>query len=397
MIKARRKRKVTSQRLSGFLQDLRAKQNLTLMDIQERSKRYEEKVNFDYLSRVERGILLPSLPKLLTLARIYKISPAIFFDLIEIGQHEKLKPAIDDYKECKAYGIRCAEHGDLDKAIGAFGRCVEIISKEKEIRKKGKLMSEIFLCSGIALRQMGKLSLAKEDLEKAIKNRTISVSMKMRVLNELANVYIDQDNLFLAELCVDEALKLARREDDLSIVATANCTKANGLVRAGSFEEADLCYREAIKIYEKRKDVPNLITTSNNIGNCLVKMGKPEESVPILEKSRLLAEKEGTKRSHTIALINLGDAYRLMKKRDKAKLFLMEASTIAREYEYVKSIFLSAFYLWKIAREEKDERNEQEYFLTLKFYRTKVQETFEELKEFDSFFGTARDAGLYGG
>ncbi len=384
MIKARKRISTRSKKLSDFLYNLRVNNNITLMDVQERSKSYREKVNFDYLSRVERGVLLPSLPKLLTLARVYKISPSIFFDLIEIEEYEKLKPNITDYKECKVYGINCANHGDLDKAIGAFNKCLDIISEDKNIKNKDDYFYEIHLCLAQALKQKGKLSLAQEELEKSLLNRNLKSYLKMRILIEFANLYIEQDNIALAEIFADQALKLAQKEKDLSVIAAVYCAKAIALAKDKSFKKSASYYTKAIKLLEKKKDIPNLTIAVNNLGSCLIKMGQPEKSISILQKAKLLSEKEGLKRIYTNLLINLGDAYRMLKKYDRAKLHLLEASGISREYEYVKNAFLSNFYLWKISIEEKDKSSAKEFFASLKFYRTKVQEIFDEIREFDS-------------
>lgn len=397
MIKARRRETTRSRKLSEFLHSLRVRSNLTLMDVQEKSKGYREKVNFDYLSRVERGVLLPSLPKLLTLARVYKISPSIFFDLIEIEEYEKLKPDINDYKECKTYGINCAIHGDLNKAIGAFSKCFNIVSEDKSIKRKEDCNSEIHLCLAMALKQKGKLLLAKEKLEKSLMNKTLRAYLKMRILTEFANIYVEQDNLSLAEIFADQALTLAKKGKDATTVAAVYCMKANSLIRTKSFKESASYYTKAIKIFKKKKDMPNLTTAVNNLASCLIKMGQPEKSISILQKSRLLSEKEGLKRIYANALINLGDAYRLIKKFDKAKLYLLEASRISREYEYTKNAFLSNFYLWKISIGEKDRLSEREFFLSLKFYRTKVQETFDEIKEFDAILNSMKGEGYMEG
>jgi hypothetical protein len=68
----------------------------------------------------------------------------------------------------------------------------------------------------------------------------------------------------------------------------------------------------------------------------------------------------------------------------------MEASISSREYEYVKNAFAADFYLWKIAQEQKDRLSEKDYLSSLKFYRTKVQDIFEEVNEFDAFLASIK-------
>jgi len=390
MIKTRRREITRSKKLADFLSDLRLKNDFTLLDVQERSKSYREKVNFDYLSRVERGLLLPSLPKLLTLARVYRISPSVFFDLIEIGECEKIKPDIHDYEECKAYAINCADHGNIDKAIGAFGRCVEIVRGDKNLKNKEEKLSDIYLCSAIALRLKGKLTLAKEDLERAIQNRKISPPLKMRILNEFANIYLEQDNIALAENFADAALRLAKEKKDAVTIGTAYCTKANVLRRFGAYEECKFHLRRALGLFEATKNTPNLVSAYINLGDCLVKMNQPEQALRVLEKGKLLTEKERLMRQHGMILVNIGDAYRHLQMFDKAKFFLMEANRISREHEYAKSAFYANFYLWKIAIEEKDKFSEKECLMSLKFYRTKIQEMFDEVREFDAHLNSTK-------
>ncbi|MEW5807605.1 MAG: tetratricopeptide repeat protein [Acidobacteriota bacterium] len=383
-------RKENTRRLSDYLFNLRTASNLTLKQVEEISKSYDEQINFHYLSKVERGQIMPSLPKLLSLSRVYKVNPANFIDILELESYEKLEPEVDEYQQCKQYGVACTEHGDYNKAFAAFNKCLSLIEKEPDTSKKKSLASEIHLCIGGALRGMGKLSLAREELEKALLNVDISDHLKMRVYCFMSGLYSHQKNFHLASLYNNEALRMAKSCKDERIVANAYITRANIIADSDPEKDAEPYYRKGISLYKKLRLTPDLVTSFFDYGHYLIQKGRYDEAISIIEEYSTIAKKEGFKKHYAHSIQNLGIAFFHLKEYERAKIHLSEALRMSREYEYISIAFVCLFYLWKIAIYEGNQELQKTLLKSLKFYRVKLELKFDEVEEFDFLIGRMR-------
>jgi transcriptional regulator with XRE-family HTH domain len=86
---------------------------LTLSGVEQASRRFPEPIAIDYLSRLERGTLMPSVPKLATLAHVYQRPLHEFVDLYDLEQLRALVPEQEgDFWHFRKLGIEYGTQGD---------------------------------------------------------------------------------------------------------------------------------------------------------------------------------------------------------------------------------------------------------------------------------------------
>ena len=101
-------------RLGLYLRLLRSETRKTLREIAEESHDYSERVSTSLLADAEKGAVVPSAAKLLPLAKLYRVSPQRFLDLIDLDGQGHLPEAETSWKaleaEAEAEGDHLPDH-----------------------------------------------------------------------------------------------------------------------------------------------------------------------------------------------------------------------------------------------------------------------------------------------
>src|SRR5206468_12087188 len=75
--------KVDTRRLGNHLKRLREERKLTLGGVESLSEAAGERINKSYLFRVERGKTIPTIPRLRTLADVYRVKLSTLLEVLE--------------------------------------------------------------------------------------------------------------------------------------------------------------------------------------------------------------------------------------------------------------------------------------------------------------------------
>src|SRR5437867_5642540 len=117
--------KVDTRRLGNHLKRLREERKLTLGGVEDLSEAAGERINKPYLFRVERGITVPSIPRLRVLARVYRVKLSMLLEVLEGAFEEQererqadigLDPSTLSFEELRKLGIEAERAGDFLKA-----------------------------------------------------------------------------------------------------------------------------------------------------------------------------------------------------------------------------------------------------------------------------------------
>src|SRR5262245_15514540 len=103
-----------------MLEDWRRDSGMSLRDVARASTDHSEPIAFDYLSRLERGDIMPSLPKLATLAAVYGRPLMELVDRYEIERLRRLIPRRATEAICQRIGEESLQRGALAKAVACF-------------------------------------------------------------------------------------------------------------------------------------------------------------------------------------------------------------------------------------------------------------------------------------
>ena len=116
-------------------------------------------------------------------------------------------------------------------------------------------------------------------------------------------------------------------------------------------------------------------------------LGKVDRGVRELKEALQVSSHEGYRRCSATALLYLGQSELLRKESKKARDYFEEAELMAHggEERYVDILFQTAYHLWDMARESKNQVQEKVYFGRLKFLRSQLDRHFLEVEQFDQF------------
>ena len=158
-----------SQRLGKYLRRLRSGYGYSLRRVEERARAEGGEIDNSQLSRYEKGICYPSFDKLRVLASVFNVSIQSFSDVVELEAYEDLKPEAGNPEELIAQGGEALRRGDSGLAFAHYERALESLLDTAPSDKRHEMIGEVRVYQAIALRRLGKLSLAEQELRNALR------------------------------------------------------------------------------------------------------------------------------------------------------------------------------------------------------------------------------------
>jgi tetratricopeptide (TPR) repeat protein len=382
-------------KLGAYLRRLREGYGYTLRKVEERALAFGETIDNSQLSRFEKGKAVPSFEKLRALARVFNVSVQNFSDILDLEQYEVHKPASDDFDGLLQMGASLVAKGDHGRAFVAFERALEVAEDtgtratetfEKVIEARWRMAT--------ALRVLGKLSLAENELREILKHqRHLSVPTRVRSLLQLSYVYSEVGDRYLASVLARECLELATGEGDLRTQASVLNALANIRFHDGDHEEAHAYYRRALDILKTLGGHEEMRTTLLiNLGGCIVSLGRFDEGVAAIEEAHRRAVGKGFRRAAALALTRMAEAYQQNGDFERARQGFSQSDTLAGrpEESYHDILFLNTYRCWEMARNEANATREKIAFGRLRHLRSLVERRFLEVDEFDLYIERTR-------
>ena len=364
----------------------REEHGLSLREVAHAARSHPEPVGFDYLSRLEHGTLMPSIPKLHTLAGVYRRPLSELVDLYEIEQLRRLVPKRGTYDILRRLGIEKFEKGELTKGLACFLGALDVARREGGDRQR---LAIAYNNVGGALVRSERYLMAKGYLEDGLRF-VQTVQTRTRLLDNLANVWYHLDNMPLAELFSRESHALAAADPILRPATRA--TRAAVLQDLERYTEAEQLLREALAEFHETGDEVSEIRQRYNLGDCLVVEGKVEEGISHLRAAAVHAREKKNPELMARSLFFLGRGLYRADRRDEAAGPLASALSLGQESNMRNEAFHSAYYLWRLARENQDSEHER-YFEIARQHRTWVQQRSEECAAFDDHLRQFRRPG----
>lgn len=375
-----------SARLGECLRRLREGYGYTLRKIEEKSASIGEPIDNSQLSRFEKGKALPSFDKLRALARIFNVSLQHFSDVLDLEEFEAYKPVGRDYDALLAEGADLYARGEHGRAFVTFERALEKAENEGGARATPRV-AEARWRMAAALKALGKISMSERELREILRLGDGAGSrVRLRAVLQLAFVYRDLSDLYLARVLAREALQLAEQEGDLR-------TQAAVLNTIGNIEERDEP-KKALEGYERALTLLTMggleedlrLTVLINLGGCLVKANRFDDGVSRLQEALSRSRSLGLRRQAALALTRLGEAWLQAGQAERAGRLFSESDTLASESQqpYHDILFLNAFHRWALAAQEGNPTRERIAFGRLRHLRPLLERRFPEVEAFDA-------------
>jgi tetratricopeptide (TPR) repeat protein len=382
-----------SARLGSYLKRLRAGYGYSLRRVEERARATGGEIDNSQLSRYEKGLCYPSFDKLRVLASVFNVSIQSFSDVVDLEAYEELKPLETDPHELIAMGTTHVKQGDNGRAFACYERAIEQLDDLPATPDRALLVGEARVHLAAALRRLGKLALAEQELRNALRAaERLTPPLRARALLALANIHADQGDKFLAELEAERAADLAHAEQLTRMEAMALHTLAHVLSEQRRYPEAIERSRQAAELYATTGDHYEAIRIRINVGSYYVAMSKSREGVRLLRAALAEARAGQHRRLVAQAWSNLGDAHYRLHDPERARACFRESDALAsfNDEHHQDILFFNAYYEWKMALEDRNQTRARIAFGRLKAVRPSLEKRFAEVEAFDEYVERGR-------
>jgi tetratricopeptide (TPR) repeat protein len=377
-----------SPRLGSYLRSLREGYGYTLRKVEEQANAFGEVIDNSQLSRFEKGKAVPSFDKLRALARVFNVPVQSFSDVLDLEEFQHLKPVEEeDYGALLKYGFELMSRGDAGRAYVTYERALEVAQEERDPERQLELCAEARWRMAHALKALGKLYMTEHELRAILKDRhLLPRRTRLRTLLQLAYLYRELGDYYLATVLAGECLELARKEDDRARQAGVLNTLGNVQQDEGRYEPAVASYREALVLLAEMSGHEEMsATVMSNLGGCLVGLGRLEEATAMLDQAYAKARAGGFRRIAALTLTWMAEGAKRRSAFDEARRHLGESDGLASRPEacFNDILFLNAYHRWEIVRAEGNPTGEKIAFGRLRHLRSLLQRRFPEVEQFD--------------
>ena len=379
--------KSDSLKLGIHLRRLREERKLTLGGVEALSEGAGERVNKSYLFRVEHGKTVPTIPRLKALAKVYHVRLGTFLEVLEEVSEEREREAsvgVDlkkvSFQELRSLGIGAEREGDFSRATlyyrAAWDQALlDDASPERSV-KVAKARHDL----AVASKKAGRLEVAREQAEAALEEDGIPSPLLDSIRLNLADVYRRLGRFVLAQWILDGLLS---KKDRLprELLAGANSVMGSVMLRREP-KGAAVYYRSALSLLRHLKDRYEECKLLYNIGLAESKCGNFARSSKVLHKAQDLARRKDYNFLLTKIQAEIGKSLYLKGEPQRARQALRDAMELARQRDYYEQLFICQYYLRRLALGEGDEIGARTSEGSLKFFASRIEESFEELEAF---------------
>lgn len=366
-----------AQAIGRTLKEWRTERGLTLRGVARASQDSQEVITFDYLSRLENGLLMPSLPKLAALADIYQRPISELFDLYENDALRRLVPKKKSYEMLHELGLKALGKGEITKGIACFLGALDA-AQASGLDRQTLAVAHNNVAG--ALLRAGRYLSARQYLEAGLE-LVESTPTRIRILDNLAIVHYQLGNLRVAELYSREATELASHDQTLEGMTRG--TRAAILGDLKRYAEAETLLRKSLNDHVQEGSERDVIRYEYNLGHCMVEQGKIDEGLAQLRAAAAQAAERGDPDLRASSLYLYGRGLVKAGRKEEAGGPLRSALKLATEHDLRNDAFRSAYYLWLLAEEIGADDEAESFRRLAKHYRARVQQRSGESEAFD--------------
>ena len=378
-------RPVGSLRLGDHLKRLREERKLTLGGVETLSAGVGERINKSYLFRVERGKTLPTLSRLQVLSQVYRVKLVALVEALETSfeeQRHEAAPGFDltgvGFEELRQRGIDAVKSGEFSRAALIFRSALERAHSEESSPERAVHLATARHDLSIALRNAGRLDLAREEAEAALELANTESPLADKIRLNLAAVYRKSNRAALAR---EVLAGLLARPDEVpkGVLAAAHHEMGAILVRVNAKQAAGH-YRSALKIERQLRNRFEECKLLLGLGIAESSGGNFNRAVKTLMLGREMAQRYEFSYWHSMIQTELAKTLYLMGDRNGAHSALLEANVAARRGDYYYQLFMNHYYQRRIASDAGDDAAAKRLESSLRFFATRVQGPFDELE-----------------
>lgn len=245
--------------------------------------------------------------------------------------------------ECRRY----LEAGDYQRAIQRGKEAIDAYAKN----------TEPYLCVSTAYLQMGHLEKAIDILKEAERQAPSYEDLAL-IYNKLGFLYHLKGDLDLALTYHQKHLLVSHELSDTKGESTALANMADIYESKGDYTKALFYYNKSVEISTDPADITFAYT---NMARIYQKKGEKEKALENYLKAYTYAKKTNDRKLIAVSLINVGDAYRLVKDFKSASEYLISGLELAKQEKDKKLQAYAYTRLGFLYRDKGDRRTAKEF------------------------------------
>ena len=372
--------------LGQFIRECRTNLGMTSRKIEElSSKGRYTKISHSNLIAIERGDHVPTFDKILTLSLLMNVPTHHFEERLKLdmlGAPEAPEGA--DYESLSEEGREYLSLGDYEKAMNCFAQSYMFLEKERGCSENEKMLKQFEARLNVAncRVRVGIPVVAKEELEELLSEELLPDALVVKVSYVLSEIYRELKNYRVALRHAKDALDLSKDLKDEELTAKILNTLATIYYQKSDYEKANALYRQAMKTFQNAGNERVVALIKGNLAVCYTAQGNFTEAIRLSEEGLKVARGSRDARAVASALASLQKVYFLKKNFALSKKYGQEAKDMAQEKDFKDYLFISLFYLWRVAQEEKKTKLTTVFYERLITLSRKVEVSFPEIEEF---------------
>ncbi len=366
-----------------MLRGARRSQRLSQAQLAGHTRHHLTPVSRTLISSIERGINLPSIDALVSIARALQLDPKELVELVDVAKAAPdvagLAPA-----EILQLGNDCFWQGDYRGAVSYYTVLSQELDNEPRLSPDSRRMHcRVQINQAVALARLQALRAAKTLAERAVEAASEMPDLQADALMILSSIYSQEGLIELSLLAVGRALELAADGPEQTR-GRAHIQKGAILYLAKRYDEACQEFSVARRIATKTGDVHHVIRAEGNIGSCYAKLGKNREATRRFIRCIELARRHNDTVKEASWLVELGVQYLNARSLSEARQCGRSALMIARRLDNPGILFRAEWLLHRVARLDDPTDGDERRLNYLKRLYTRVK-NHKDLEELDEF------------
>lgn len=169
-------------------------------------------------------------------------------------------------------------------------------------------------------------------------------------LNDIATVYLNQNNMDQAERYLSESLQYSLMDSNLRSLSAASTINL-GLTHhlRGNLQEAASRYKGGAMIAEEIGDLKNIVIAKNNLAEVLIEFERFEDALTEVDRTSEICKESGNRWQWISAMIFKGYALSRLGKREEGESILEAMVEEAAEKKFWNFYCDAVFYLARLA------------------------------------------------
>jgi len=227
--------------------------------------------------------------------RLSPNEPHVYFDLGRAYErNDDTKKAIESYIEATS---RSPQLAAAFLRVGViYGRQLDLASASANFQQAETLyqalgsvegQAEVFYERGFLLNKVGKVSEAREQLQRALALAQTARNhyQEVKTLLKLGDVAIDAGESAKAQQYMQQAIDLARANGIDNLTKRGLVDLGNVFLVAGNYTEAKKYYEQSLELAQKQKDSRNAARALLSLGSLAEREGNPDDAVRYVEQA----------------------------------------------------------------------------------------------------------------